>query len=85
MRYIKKEKHKIQIQYILKDRKRHSPETTNDPRVRIDSLCSSFSDRSNIWPVVYSVLLNSPELPSVFTQYLFHSESRSLRSSADLK
>lgn len=63
----------------------HILETTNGPRPRLASLCSSFSDRSKIWPVVYSVLLNKPELPNVFTQYLFHSESNSLRSKADLK
>lgn len=55
------------------------------PRLKLDSLCSSFSDKSKIWPVVYSALLNKPELPSVFTQYLFHNESKSFRSKDDLK
>lgn len=59
-------------------------ETTNG-RPKLASLCSNFSDKSNIWPVVYSVLLSNPELPSVFTQYLFHSESSNFRSRADLK
>lgn len=67
----------IQIIYIL--------ETTNGPLPKLVSLCSNFSDKSKICPVVYSVLLNKPELPSVLTQYLFHNESNSFRSKADLK
>lgn len=49
------------------------------------SLCSNFSDRSKICPVVYSAFVMRLELLSVFTQYLFHRESNSLLSNDDLK
>uniref|UniRef100_A0A6B0U404 Putative secreted protein n=1 Tax=Ixodes ricinus TaxID=34613 RepID=A0A6B0U404_IXORI len=58
---------------------------TKPPLPSWDSDCSNLSERSNTCPVVYSAFVRRLEELRVLTQYLFHRESRSLRSNDDLK